>query len=485
MTKRVQRIGKIKALAKRIGKIKRLAKHAGTPGEQAAAEAALERIQATPEGRRVIERHEAVHTWARNTKAALKPDEVAPRRMQLTDALVKQLPVPLAGNVIYWDELRVGLGVRVTAGGARSYVYNFRVRGSGKQRRHTIGGIKSWTIGGARIEAKRLRRLIDADGDPVGDHKADREASTMADLIKRFVNEHLTRRRASTAADYLSMIVNHIAPHFGVKMEEKNGTLQFSGGTTRVRDVSFDDVDKLHRKISKAGHLHRANRVIAVVSKMFALSVRWGMRADNPCKGIEKNLEHHRRRYLREGELPRLLTALAGYPDRRIANVFLLLILTGARRGEVLAMRWADVDLGTGKWSKPPSSTKQESWHEVPLSEPVKVLLGDIRKQQTAKRKELPEYVFPGNGETAHIVSIKKAWAAICKSAGITGLRIHDLRHSFASQLVSGGASLPLIGALLGHASPATTQRYAHLFDSPQRAAVEKVGTAIPEAGSK
>jgi integrase len=158
------------------------------------------------------------------------------------------------------------------------------------------------------------------------------------------------------------------------------------------------------------------------------------------------------------------------------------LLLTGARRGEVLGMRWAELDLTQSKWTKPGSTTKQKTEHEVPLSEPAAQLLSEIREAQTRKGKVLGEYVFPGNGDAKHIVSVKRAWKTICKAAGISGLRIHDLRHSFASQLASGGASLPLIGALLGHSNPATTFRYSHLFSDPQRAAVEQVGALITAA---
>jgi integrase len=146
-------------------------------------------------------------------------------------------------------------------------------------------------------------------------------------------------------------------------------------------------------------------------------------------------------------------------------------------------MRWADVDLNKGIWSKPPSSTKQKEAHEVPLAAPVKQLLTEIRQSQSTKQQPLPEYVFPGNGANGHVVEVKKAWRRICKDAGIRDLRIHDLRHSFASSLASDGASLPLIGSLLGHSNPNTTSRYAHLLDDPQRKAVERVGEAIAAAG--
>jgi len=159
--------------------------------------------------------------------------------------------------------------------------------------------------------------------------------------------------------------------------------------------------------------------------------------------------------------------------------------LTGCRRGEALAARWADFDLVKGVWSKPASSVKQNTPHEAPLSAPARQLLSEIRNAHAAKHPKRPlgEYVFPSHGADGHRVDVKRDWRQLTKAAGITGLRVHDLRHSFASQLASGGASLPLIGALLGHSNPTTTHRYAHLFDDPQRAAVERVGAIVGAAG--
>jgi integrase len=247
----------------------------------------------------------------------------------------------------------------------------------------------------------------------------------------------------------------------------------------------------LHRKITRSGARYAANRCVAILSKMFSLAMRWQMRDDNPCKGIERNKEHHRRRYLSGDELGRLVRALAEHPDRQVANAVRLLLLLGARRGEVLAMEWGALDLGKGTWSKPPSSTKQNEHHQVPLSAPARALLAAIQEAQAAEHPKRPlgEFVFPSTASaTGHLVEIKKAWASITKAAGISDLRLHDLRHSYASALASSGATLPLIGALLGHSSPTTTARYAHLFQDPMRAAAEKIGTmvenaAVPPAG--
>jgi integrase len=312
----------------------------------------------------------------------------------------------------------------------------------------------------ARTEARRLRQSIDQGIDPMAAIEAARTAPTMSDLVDRFEQEHLVRKRASTANNYRRMLDNHIRPHFGRHM--------------KVADVGFSDIEALHRKLTKQGLTYQANRVHAVVRKMLGLAVRWGWRTDNPARGVEHNIEHRRQRYLVADELTRLTQALADHQDQQIANIFRLLILTGARRGEVLAMRWADLDLAAGIWSKPASSTKQKQAHVVPLSAPARQLLSTIDR--------CGDYVFPGPGARGHIVEPKKGWAAICRAAGIDGLRIHDLRHSFAAELASGGASLPLIGALLGHASPMTTARYAHLFQDPQRAAVERVGATVVAA---
>jgi integrase len=386
----------------------------------------------------------------------------------LTDAVVRRLPMPAKGNKVHYDEVP-GFGARVTSAGTRSFILNYVVKTSGRERRITIGSCADWTCTEARAEAKRLRHIVDEGGDPLADIEDARAAPTVDELADRFEQEHLPRKRPSTGRDYRHMLAIHIRP---------------SLGRLKVAEVAFSDIDALHRKITRNGSPYAGNRVVAVLSKMFSLAVRWGMRETNPAKGIERNREHHRRRYLSADELARLVAALAAHSDKQAANIIRLLLLTGARRGEVLAMRWGDVDLTAGVWSKPASSTKQQQAHEAQLSAPARQLLSEIREQQAAKHPKRPlgEYVFPGPGESGHVVDIKRAWRQLCRAAKISGLRVHDLRHSFASTAISGGASLPLVGALLGHASPATTARYAHMFTDPQRAAVERIGAVIVAA---
>jgi integrase len=390
--------------------------------------------------------------------------------MHLTDATVKRLPLPEKSSVIVTDDKVSGFGVRLTAKGARSYVLRYRVRSSMRDRTFTIGDADHWRTTEARAKARELKREVDDGADPYADLAAERDAPSVAELCERFKAEHLPRLRDSTRLDYTRLIANHVLPALGAH--------------TKVADLKYADIDKLHRKLTAAGHPHSANRCVAMVSKMCSLAVRWQMIEVNPARGIERNPEHPRRRYLSPDELARLTAALAAHADKQAADIVRMLLLTGARRGEVLAAKWADIDLSAGTWSKPAHAVKQARAHSAPLSAPARALLSAIREEQARSfPHRLPEYVFAGRFGREHRATIKRAWDVILRAAGITSFRVHDLRHSFASHLVSAGHSLPLIGALLGHSNPNTTARYAHLADDPQRAAVESVGALIENAG--
>jgi len=397
-------------------------------------------------------------------------------KQRLTDAVVKSLPLPEKGNKVHYDGDLPGFGVRVTAAGARAFVLNYRTR-TGRERRYTIGSFPAWKTAAARKEAEELKRQIDTGADPVGELKAEREAPTVAKMIERFEEEHLPKLRPGTATDYRTLWKLHILPVMR---------------HLKVVEVRFEDVDALHRKMTKAGHRYQANRAVALLSKMFNLAIRWGWRADNPASGIERNSEEKRERYLSAAEIRSLADALNGLEDAQAANIIRLLMLTGARRGEVLAARWEQFDLTNGVWTKPSAMTKQKKTHRVPLSAPARQLLADLRKEAPKDA----EFVFPGRHE-GHRQEIKRAWATACIAAGICEevvekrakgrevivqkptARIHDLRHSYASVLAGAGMSLPIIGALLGHTQPATTQRYAHLLDDPLRQATERAGSVM------
>jgi integrase len=219
-----------------------------------------------------------------------------------------------------------------------------------------------------------------------------------------------------------------------------------------------------------------ANLTIAVLRRILGVAARnWKMRPDNPAAGMTRYPEEKRQRYLSVAELGPLAAALAGHPRRIAANALRMLLLTGARSGEVLAMRWEEVERQPGVWIKPSAHTKQKSEHRVPLSPSARQLLADMQRY----RKPEGTLVFPGRLPGQPLRDIHKTWAACCATAGIEGVRIHDLRHSYASILASAGLSLPIIGALLGHTQAATTHRYAHLFADPLLEATTRVSTLL------
>jgi integrase len=394
---------------------------------------------------------------------------------KLTDGFARSASAPADGKpqAIHYDDEVKGFGLRVTKGGARSFILNYRAHGI--ERRLTIGSYPDWRVAAAREEAKRLKRFVDQGRDPMRERHEERAAPTINDLVDRYLAEHAPRKREGSRREDESLIRQWIKPELSNK---------------KVADVRHADVERLHRRITARGTPTRANRTVALLSKMFSLAIRWEMRADNPARGLERNTEEKRSRYLAGEELRRLTEALAAYKNRDAANAIRLLLLTGARRGEVLTARWDQFDLENGVWTKPSSHTKQKREHRVPLSAPVRLLLAEMKgaadHRAVETNGEASPFVFPAQRRArsaresgGHLVEIKGAWRAICQLADLSGVRIHDLRHSYASILASAGLSLPVIGALLGHTQPGTTARYAHLLDDPLRAATERVGAIL------
>jgi integrase len=368
---------------------------------------------------------------------------------KLTPKLVAGIAAPARGNRIEYDTDVKGFGVRVTAGGAKAFVLNYR-NGAGRERRLTIGRHPEWSVGAARDEAKALLRRIDRGDDPLGQIQADRLAPTFADLADRYIAEHLPRKRPSS-------------------QEEDRALLKLADGLrhAKVADLGHADIAALHRKVTKTRGPYRANRVRALLSKMFSLAIVWRMRADNPVRGVERNHEEGRERYLTPAEIARLMKVLAKYDDKLAANIIMLALLTGARRGELLNATWTQFDLDAGVWTKPSSHTKQKRIHRAPLAPEAWQLL-------VAMRAEAPDAdrLFAGK-------SVRYAWEKIRLEARLGDVRFHDLRHSFASMLASSGQSLPIIGRLLGHTQAQTSMRYAHLQDDILREAAAGVGKLV------
>jgi integrase len=213
---------------------------------------------------------------------------------------------------------------------------------------------------------------------------------------------------------------------------------------------------------------------------MFSLSVSWGWRADNPAKGIQKYQEEKRDRWLNGEELQRFWAVLDKHPNNLTAYIFKFLLLTGARKSEATQATWDQFDLEKGLWTKPSHMTKQKKTEYLPLSGKALEVLQEIKKLSGNSI-----FLFPGRVEGQPIKEIKTFWKTAIKAANLKNIRIHDLRHTHASHLVSSGLSLSIVGKLLGHTQASTTQRYAHLADEPLRQAAElfssKIGEKLPD----
>ena len=248
-------------------------------------------------------------------------------------------------------------------------------------------------------------------------------------------------------------------------------------GPLRVSAVSKQSVQKLHASLKATPYL--ANRVVALVSKMFSLAIDWHWTNSNPAQGILRFHEDRRERWLQAEELQRLVIALNEHKDQRLADAFRLLLLTGSRKSEVLTAEWSMFDLQQGVWTKPSSHTKEKQVEHLPLNTQAVELLTRMKEHSDATT-----FLFPGsNGKPR--TTLRVAWSQVCKAAALTNVRIHDLRHSYASYLVSQGISLHIVGKLLGHSQPQTTQRYAHVAHQSLRDASNLFGEIFKNANKQ
>jgi integrase len=368
---------------------------------------------------------------------------------------------PKPNNWIEYDTGVRGFGVRVSPAAVKSFILTYRI--DGHQRRITLGAVGIMGVSEARRAAEALVGKIATGIDPLDEDRRervrrqhDRAAPTVADLVERYIEEHLPTKRPRSQVEDRTMIKLYILPHLG---------------EVKIADVDHSAVSRLHRTITKAGHAPRANAVKRLLSKMFKLAMLWGYRSDDPTVGVVMNTETPRERYLTPDEVQRLMQALTRLEDREAGNVIMLALLTGARRNELVRATWAQFDLKAGVWTKPSSHTKQKRSHRVPLTRPALELLKAIR----ADTHKAETMVFPTRAK----LGVRAAWESVREDAGLPDVRFHDLRHSFASMLISDGVSLHIVGGMLGHTQAQTTQRYAHIADGAMRDAADRIGRLI------
>lgn len=363
-------------------------------------------------------------------------------------------------ELVVWDETLEGFGVRIKPTGVKSYIVQYRNRTTGASKRMTVGQHGPMlTFDKAKKQALALLADAHRGADPVDERRTAREAPTVTELASDYLERHaIPKKRPKSVRDDRAMLDRIILPKLRLK---------------KVADITRRDVETLH--IALRDRPYQANRVLALLSKMFSLAVEWQWRSDNPVKGTQRYEEEKRDRWLSDDELRRLCAVLDGHPNQRAANVVRLQLLTGARLGEVLTAKKQDFDLVRGVWRKPSHQTKQKRTEHVPLSEQSATLLASVLERTDPSSP----YLFPGNVPGQPLRDIKTFWSSTLRQAGIESYRRHDNRHTYASHLVSSGLSLEIVGRLMGHTTATTTKRYAHLADDPLRAATELFGAKM------
>jgi integrase len=364
---------------------------------------------------------------------------------------------PAAKDFFEWDSDMAGFGVRVMPTGRKTYLIQYRDSG-GRTRRTRLGRHGIVTAEDARKQARELLAAVARGGNPSQEAQRKRGAATIGELCERFMGEYVpTRCKPSTQKEYRRNIDLFIKP----KLERM-----------KVTEIARSDIADLH-------HAHRdipyqANRTLGVLSVMFNQAEIWGLRPEgtNPCRHVKKYEEKKRERYLSTEELGRLGWALnaleAAGESLPPINAIRLLILTGCRLGEIQTLKWEYVQ--GNRLRLPDSKTGAKTVYLGPPALAVLAAIGRVPDNP---------YVIVGKLPGSHLTDMQRPWRRIRERAGLDDVRIHDLRHSFASSAVGMGESLPMIGKLLGHSQVQTTARYAHLADDPVQVSADRVSDRL------
>ena len=361
-------------------------------------------------------------------------------------------------DAVFWDRELRGFGLRVYPSGAKVYVVQTRF--AGRSKRVTVGRHGDLAPDQARKDAARIIARLKAGETPIEEPPT--PEPTVAELAERYQREHVAMHcKPATAAHYRIMLTRHIVPALGA---------------LQVSAVERSHIAALHYALRDKPTV--ANRALEMLVKMFNLAEAWELRppGHNPCRHVRRYAVRHRHeRFLTAEELHRLGQVLDAAPHERLASAHAaaairLLVLTGCRRNEILALRWEDVDFEAGELRLRDTKTGARLAPLAPLA--ARVLEGLPRVPGNP-------WVFPGRKRGTHQSNINDSWDRIRKRAGLDGVRLHDLRHSFASRALALGESLSMIARLLGHTQVHTTARYAHLARDSVKASTQKVAESI------
>jgi integrase len=389
------------------------------------------------------------------------------KAMKFTMSAVERLAPPATGKEFYRDTETSGLYLAVTCNGAKSFSYVRRV--GTRVGRSTIGRYPGVTVEQARKEVARLAGAIAQGDNPVQERREARGETTVGELFALYLD-------------------GHAKPHKRTWKEDQAQYNRYLAGwkLRRLSEVRPGDVMTLHAKIGRDNGHYAANRMLALLSAMFNHAAQLGYDGGNPAHGVKHFKEQTRDRFLRADELKAFFDALG---DKRTTvlwrDFFTLALLTGARRANVLSMKWVDLELTRGLWRIPESQSKnKEPLICVLPPAAVEILQRRASENAAAKPEDQSEYVFPGRGKSGHVFDPTKPWEGLLERANIKNLRVHDLRRTLGSWQAATGASLSIIGRSLGHKNVATTAIYARLDLDPVRASVNTAADAILAAGS-
>ncbi len=364
-----------------------------------------------------------------------------------------------SSEYFYWDDQIPGFAVRVSPKGKKSYIIQYR--SGGRTRRMNLGAHGILTPNQARDLARNKLGAVAFGGDPSSELQKERRAPNVSVLCDRFMDEHVMLRcKPSTQGEYRRCCDMYIKPKLGAH---------------RVQDITRADVAELHHSLRMKPY--QANRVLGVISKMFNLAEVWGLRIDgsNPTRHVAKNPENKRERFLSPEEIENLWRTIddgvsTGMETVHVAAAFKLLLLTGCRLSEIQKMKWSYIR-GDVLWL-PDAKTGPRR---------VLLSLSALGVLRTLPRLDDNPFVIAGKIDGQHVTDLQKPWRRIRRDANLNDVRIHDLRHTYASIAAMAGHSLPMIGKLLGHTQAQTTARYAHLADAITRKASNEVDGLISE----
>jgi len=384
------------------------------------------------------------------------------KKINFTKANISALPLPPAGKRETFHDLKTnGLQIRTTSGGVKTFSVFRWVKGSRRPERVTLGRFPDISIEKARTMAAEINATIAKGDNPADAMRKFRGEPTLRDLFSDYLERHAKVHKKSWMEDQRQ---------FDRYMKK------FSG--RKLSSFQPSDFQRLHHKIGEENGNYAANRLLSLLRAMFNRAKEWGeWNKDNPTRGIKKFKEKSRDRFIQSDELPKFFQALQEEENEAMRDYFFISLLTGARRANVLSMRWADINFERKEWRI--EETKTGDSQTIPLTKEVADILKERKKQTDSI------FVFPGSGKSGHMVEPKSGWRRILNRAGLKDLRIHDLRRTLGSWQAASGSSLSIIGKSLNHKNASTTAIYARLDIDPVRKSVETANKAILKAANQ